>query len=125
MVFRLFLDASPIRHHSVGFCRYFAGGGGGAASGAEELAWLDAAEMALVRADLAKLGRNTAEELMSIEPSGPTYRAKTDEASALAANSAAEMVTPNAVPTAPNSRVATKSSGNPMATLPPRRMVMT
>ncbi|MBT8442040.1 MAG: periplasmic heavy metal sensor [Gammaproteobacteria bacterium] len=42
--------------------------------------------------DLAKLGRATAEELMNLAPDDPSYRDKTDEASALAASSAAEMV---------------------------------
>lgn len=42
--------------------------------------------------DLARLGRTTAEELMSLSPDDPTYRDKTDEVSALAATSAAEMV---------------------------------
>lgn len=42
--------------------------------------------------DLARLGRTTAEELLSMAPDDPAYRTKTDEASALAANSAAEMV---------------------------------
>jgi Spy/CpxP family protein refolding chaperone len=42
--------------------------------------------------DLGELGRRTAEDLLSVEPNDPTYRAKTDEASAIAANSAAEMV---------------------------------
>ena len=42
--------------------------------------------------DLAKLGRTTAEELLDIEPDDPTYREKTDEASVLAASSAAETV---------------------------------
>jgi len=42
--------------------------------------------------DLGELGRKSAEELMSIEPSDPTYRAKTDEAAEFAATSAAEMV---------------------------------
>lgn len=42
--------------------------------------------------DLARLGRTTAEELMSLAPDDPAYRDKTDEASALAATSAAEMV---------------------------------
>jgi len=42
--------------------------------------------------DLAKLGRATAEELMNLAPDDPSYRDQTDEASALAATSAAEMV---------------------------------
>jgi len=42
--------------------------------------------------DLGELGRKSAEELMSLEPSDPSYGPKTDEASALAATSAAEMV---------------------------------
>ncbi|MFQ5634907.1 MAG: Spy/CpxP family protein refolding chaperone, partial [Gammaproteobacteria bacterium] len=42
--------------------------------------------------DLAKLGRETAEDLLSLAPDNPAYRAKTDEASALAATSAAEMI---------------------------------
>ena len=39
--------------------------------------------------DLARLGRTTAEELMSLEPDDPAYRDKTDEASAVAATSTA------------------------------------
>lgn len=42
--------------------------------------------------DLAKLGRQTAEGLMEMSPDDPAYAAKTDEASALAASSAAEVV---------------------------------
>lgn len=42
--------------------------------------------------DLAKLGRTTAEELLSLAPDDPAYREKTDEASALAATSVAEIV---------------------------------
>jgi len=42
--------------------------------------------------DLAKLGRASAEELLSMAPDDPAYRVKTEEASALAATSAAEMV---------------------------------
>jgi Spy/CpxP family protein refolding chaperone len=43
--------------------------------------------------DLAKLGRETAQELMSTPPDDASYQAKTQNASALAASSAAELVT--------------------------------
>ncbi len=42
--------------------------------------------------DLAKLARQTAGELLEMAPDDPGYRAKTDEAAALAASNAAEVV---------------------------------
>lgn len=42
--------------------------------------------------DLARLGRQTAGELLNMAPDDPGYRAKTDEAAALAASNAAEVV---------------------------------
>jgi len=42
--------------------------------------------------DLAQIGRDTARNLMQIAPDAPEYRDKTQEASALAASSAAELV---------------------------------
>lgn len=42
--------------------------------------------------DIMKLGRSAAEDLLSLAPDDPTYREKTDEASALAATSAAETI---------------------------------
>ncbi len=42
--------------------------------------------------DIAKLGRKTAEDLLATDPEDPAYREKTDDAAALAANSAAETV---------------------------------
>jgi len=42
--------------------------------------------------DLAKLGRTSAEELLSMSPDDPAYREKTDEVSAMAATSAAETI---------------------------------
>lgn len=42
--------------------------------------------------DLAKLARQTAGELLEMTPDDPGYRAKTDEAAALAASNAAEVV---------------------------------
>lgn len=42
--------------------------------------------------DLARLGRTTADGLLAMAPDDPAYRAKTEEASALAASSAAEVV---------------------------------
>ena len=43
--------------------------------------------------DLAKLGRDSASELMQMAPDDPAYRDQTQDASALAASSAAELVT--------------------------------
>jgi Spy/CpxP family protein refolding chaperone len=42
--------------------------------------------------DIARLGRDTAEDLLATDPDDPAYRDKTDDAAALAANSAAETV---------------------------------
>jgi Spy/CpxP family protein refolding chaperone len=42
--------------------------------------------------DIAKLGRDTAAELMQMAPDDPAYRDRTSQASALAAASAAELV---------------------------------
>ena len=42
--------------------------------------------------DLAQLGRDTAKNLLQTAPDDPGYRALTDEASALAASSAAELI---------------------------------
>ena len=43
--------------------------------------------------DLAKLGRDSASELMQMAPDDPAYRDKTQDVSALAASSVAELVT--------------------------------
>jgi len=42
--------------------------------------------------DIARLGRKSAEDLLATDPDDPAYRDMTDEAAALAANSAAETV---------------------------------
>jgi len=42
--------------------------------------------------DLARLARESAEALLTLAPDDPSYRAKTDEVSALAATNAAEVV---------------------------------
>ena len=50
------------------------------------------AEYATRFGDLAKLGGETVDSLLSMAPSDPDYRRETDEAAALAASSAAEAV---------------------------------
>jgi Spy/CpxP family protein refolding chaperone len=42
--------------------------------------------------DIARLGRKSAEDLLATDPEDPAYRKTTDDAAALAANSAAETV---------------------------------